>query len=68
MHIQEATRQAMDEGRYIITPEWVHAMKIKPTNGTGRCIAMKADGSNPSKYGWQPSADDLIRDDWMVVD
>lgn len=67
MHIHEAVKQALDKGAYITLPEFVGGAKIKPTDGKGNCILMNADGSNPSKYGWQPSAKQLIRDDWIIV-
>ena len=68
MWIHEAAKKAMDERRYITTPEFVGGSKIKPTNGSGNCVLMMQDGSRPSKYGWQPTANDLTRDDWIVVD
>lgn len=64
MNIQEAVKQALEERKYITLPEFEGGAKIKPTNGRGNCIVMNADGSNPSKYGWQPSADELI---WIVT-
>lgn len=67
MKISEAVEKALAEGCYITPKEHEDWIKIKPTNDTGNCILMHADGSNPSKYGWQPSANDLIRDDWIVV-
>lgn len=68
INIQEAVKQALEERKYITLPEFEGGAKIKPTNGRGNCIVMSADGSNPSKYGWQPSADELMRDDWLIVD
>ena len=68
MYIQEAAKQAIDKETYMTLPEFQGGAKIKPTNGRGNCILMNADGSNPSKYGWQPSAEELLREDWIVVD
>ena len=68
MNIKEATQKAIELNKYIITPEFEGAVKIKPTNGSGNCIAMYADGSHPSKHGWQPRANDPTREDWLVVD
>lgn len=70
MKISEAVEKALTEGRCITPKEHEGWIKIKPTNDAaqGNCILMGADGSNPSKHGWQPSADDLMRDDWIVVD
>ena len=68
MYIHEAVNRAMKEGKYMAVPELEGYAKIQPTNGSGNCVLMKQDGSHPSKYGWQPSANDLIRDDWSIVD
>jgi hypothetical protein len=68
MYIHEAAKKAMDERKYITTPEFAGSTKIKPTNESGNCVVMMHDGSHPSKYGWQPTANDLIRDDWIIVD
>ena len=68
MYIQEAAKQAIEKEKYMTLPEFQGGAKIKPTNGRRNCILMNADGSNPSKYGWQPSAEELLREDWIVVD
>ena len=67
MWIHEATKRAFESGLCITLPEFRGIAKIRPTDGSGRCVLMKADGSQPSKYGWQPSAQDLIRDDWELI-
>lgn len=68
MNICEAVKSALKADKCITTPEFEGVLKIKPTNKTGNCIVMKADGSNPSKLGWNPQADELVREDWIVVD
>lgn len=68
MNINEAVKKTMEKGNCMTLPEFKGGAKIKPTNGRGNCIVMNADGSNPSKSGWQPSADELMRDDWLIVD
>lgn len=68
MNISEAAKLAVENGKCIITPEFKRYAKIKPTNGIGNCIVMNVDGSHQSKYGWQPTARDLIRNDWELVD
>ncbi|MBR2697935.1 MAG: DUF2829 domain-containing protein [Clostridia bacterium] len=67
MNITDAIREAIAEGGCITVPEYADVIKIKPTNTTANCILMNADGSNPSKHGWQPSANALLRDDWIVT-
>ena len=68
MDIGSAVKKAVREDKCISIPDFRGHIKIKPTNDIGNCICMQADGSNPSRYGWQPSAEDLMRDDWEVVD
>lgn len=68
MKINEAVKIACESGLYITTEEEAEIIKIKPTNGEGLCILMTADGKNPSKWGWQPTAKDLTREDWIVRD
>lgn len=67
MYIQEAVKKAMEEDRYIIMESAMGYLKIKPTDGDGLCILMTADGSRQHKC-WNPSASDLMRDDWHVID
>ncbi len=68
MHINEAAEKAISENRCMTVPEFKGEVKIMPTNEAGNCVLMNADGSHCSKYGWQPSAKDLMRNDWQVVD
>ena len=68
MFIQEAVKRALEANRCITLPEFNGVSKIKPTDGKNNCIVMEADGSQPSKYGWQPTAEDLVRGDWENVD
>ena len=67
MYIQEAIKKAV-EGKKYITYGKETIFKIKPTNDAGNCVLMNPDGSHPSKYGWQPKAEDLMRSDWKVID
>lgn len=67
MNLCEAVRKAFETDAFITVPEFRNSAKIKPTNERGLCIVSNWDGSNPSKTGWQPSADDFLRDDWEVV-
>lgn len=68
MTIVEATRLALKVDGCITTPMTIGKAKIKPTNTDARCIVSGWNGENPSKHGWQPSAEDLRADDWIVVD
>lgn len=68
MNICEAIKKAMETGKCIATAYMIGEAKIKPTDTIHNCIVMRADGSHPSRYGWQPSAEDLTREDWELVD
>ena len=67
MNIADAVREAMNTGACITLPEFVGIAKIRPTDGPGNCILSEWDGSRPSKYGWQPIASQLTREDWIIV-
>ena len=67
VNLCDAVREAVKVGGCITTPEFHGGAKIRPTNDRGNCIVSMWDGSKPSKTGWQPSADDFLRDDWMLV-
>ena len=67
MVISEAVKKAIVMNGFITVPEFNGVAKIKPTNEKGNCILMNWDGGRPSKYGWQPTANDLMRDDWIIV-
>ena len=68
MKIDEAVKIALETGKCITLPEWEENAKIRPTNDKGNCIVMDADGSHPSEYGWQPTAAQLMRDDWIITE
>lgn len=67
MIISEAVREALRVDGCITLPELEGWVKIRPTDTPMHCIISKADGSNPSKYGWNPQAKDLLREDWLVT-
>lgn len=76
MNIQDATKKAMAEDKYITIPSDNGKIyfKLKPTNTKKNIIAFNEHNA-PVKsrkptlfHGWQPNADDLISDDWQVVD
>ncbi|MBR9213386.1 DUF2829 domain-containing protein [Staphylococcus aureus] len=70
MNIQEATKLAMEKGISIRREkDWKesHRTKILPTNDSFlQCIISNSDGTNLIRY-WQPSADDLMANDWEVI-
>ncbi len=68
MNIQEATKVALEEGKFIARESFKGHAKIQPTNDIGGCILSTTDNSTQPRGGWQPSATDLAADDWLVVD
>lgn len=76
MNIQEATKQAAAEGRYMVRElaysEIGRVALIKPTNSYDGCLLCMSDGE-PYMIGkicrcWEPTLDDLTADDWKIVD
>lgn len=70
MNIQEATKQAIAEGKQItrINAWWgggENGIKIRPTNTHECCIVSNAKKEAPR---WNPQAEDLIADDWVVTE
>lgn len=68
MNIHEATMIALEDGKFIARTNFKDHAKIQPTNGIGGCILSMVDNSKEPRGGWQPSADDLIADDWTVIE
>ena len=76
MYIHEATKKALTENKYITEPneEGKVWFKIKPTNTMYNCKLYFVDGTEVQgdisalSHGWQPSADMLISDHWIVID
>lgn len=75
MNIQEATKIALAENKCITIPENGHIwFKIRPTNDPkNNCILLYNDMEvkkiiSALSHGWQPTADELTSDDWIVTD
>lgn len=77
MFIHEAVKEAMEKGKCIVRKEvWEfdgknsYPIRIKPSNTYGNCFLYSEyeDGSNRRCQNWNPSADDLMAGDWIVVD
>ena len=76
MNIQEATKKALEENKCITIPHnGIIWFKIKPTNNPDEnCILLSKNNKEARKsicalsHGWQPDADSLISDDWIVID
>lgn len=67
MYIHEAVKKALEKDGYVVTREFQDIHKMKPTNTMFGCIAYSAIGNRAVLPGWQPTADELMRDDYMVL-
>ncbi len=70
MNIIEATKQALPQGKGITRKIWDRQhllMAIFPTNTSECCIASTL-GNHLPKPRWNPTADDLLAEDWKVIE
>ena len=69
MNIQEATKQAVAEGKRITRSNawWggENGTKIRPTDTDECCIVSGAKKEAPR---WNPQAEDLTADDWVITE
>lgn len=69
MQIHEATAAAL-EGRCCMTRlKWHYAgfyCRVMPTNTPDLCILLSRAARHASR-GWQPTAEDLLADDWLLI-
>lgn len=69
LNIHDAVTEALESNAFIrrSDPYWLRVL-IKPTNSSDRCL-IYIDGKEDAPYkGWEPKAEDLMADDWEVVD
>lgn len=73
MYIHEAIQATSIRQPYVrrrswdyLTSEPVVAVKIQPTNSPDGCVIVSTTEKKP-RYGWQPTARDLVADDWEPV-
>lgn len=75
MYIHEAINNRTKDKPFITRMSWLedygsHAdlgTKLLPTNTPDCCIIETKLSKNPCR-GWQPMAEDLVADDWIVTD
>lgn len=74
MHIHEAVKKAMKENGLIIRtsarePRSDIYGAVRPTNSYDACrlIVMKKGKADRACRCWNPTADDLMADDWAVI-
>ena len=71
MNIIEVTKKALAENKCISRKSWDSRIAIMPTNEAGvNCVLISLDllRCQSSRVGWQPSADDLIAQDWIIIE
>ena len=73
MLINEAVKATTPRTPYIRRKSWDYPVttpgipfKILPTDSPDCCVAYSIAAKSPCR-GWQPTAGDLIADDWEVV-
>lgn len=74
MHIHEAVKKALAENGRIIRTSAVETESdiysaIRPTNSYDTCLLTVMKNGKPERTcrGWNPTADDLMADDWVVI-
>lgn len=75
MYIYEAVMATSKENPYITRRAWQYVTEyacpssiwIQPTNSPDCCIVGSETTSSSPRRGWQPTAEDLVADDWEVV-
>ena len=68
MNILKAIEKALAIDGHISRRDLRRYLKIKPTDTEKNCILMHWDGSRPTSKGWNAKSDDLLAEDWFVVE
>lgn len=76
MYIQEAVKQAIEKRKYIERIKFgnqtaSHVLKINPTNSSCACMVYTFDRKGKEVHhckNWNPTAEDLMADDWELSD
>lgn len=74
MKISEAVKMATDRGACIARgsvyeEDQKGLVRIFPTNSYECCVLICSDGKRDRKGRcWNPTVDDLLADDWIIVD
>lgn len=72
MIISDAIKARHADKQYITREAWCNTyrgldLKVFPTN-TPDCCVLTSLATRGPRRGWQPTAGDLIADDWFVTD
>lgn len=74
MYIHEAVTEAMAKGKRIARKNesrdqsYWPITALEPTNNVNGIIIWSTNSKRPPTPRWQPQAEDLMADDWVVVD
>ena len=68
MNIQEAVKESIKTNKLIRRKNSVTSTVFMPTNTYDLIVVWSNDKKRLPVRGWQPSADDLMADDWYVTD
>lgn len=68
MNIQEAVKESLRTKKTIKRKNSATECVLMPTNTYDLVVIWAANQRRLPCRGWQPSADDLIADDWCVTD
>ncbi|MFT8860897.1 MW1434 family type I TA system toxin [Schleiferilactobacillus harbinensis] len=66
MNIQDAVTAALEQGKGITRKSWMpRPIYLIPTNTTVRFVIVLPNNDKPAPR-WEPSADDLVANDWII--
>lgn len=69
MNIQNATREALRNNKYIRRKSTGNSgARIKPTNTYDCCLLIVLEKDNQQGRCWNPTADDLMANDWIITE
>ena len=66
MFIHQAVMIAQETGKRIRRKSWPSVLSIEPTDSPIKLCMAHAEKKAPRR-GWQPKAQDLVADDWIVT-
>lgn len=67
MRIQEAIKKANQKGKYITMKQVKGDIKIRPEM-YGPMPIISENGERPPGKGWQPTAEQILSEEWVVTE
>lgn len=70
MNIIEAVKTALESGKYFTRETSINICKMKPSNDGAALIWVQATYNDQTRNfpRWNPSAEDILANDWVIVD